>query len=173
MNAPELIHLTLRAPIEYVEAPLVPFAGFFPAGDPAAGTHAADEAQEFLFCFELDREQAARIDPDPAAFPGGLVFAGRRGGGREVAGAGRFPRVSTRSCRSAGSLGGRSASPWRLSSRRMACGSGYGWGIFCTYAICLRMEARLRSFSGLCFKTMRLIGVDAPEISEPSVKQCQ
>jgi len=88
MNAPELIHLTLRSPIEYVEAPLVPFAGFFPAGDPAAGTHAAEEAREFLFRFELDQEQAARIDPDPAAFPGELVFAGRRGGGREIAGQG-------------------------------------------------------------------------------------
>jgi len=88
MNAPELIHLTLRTPIEYVEAPLVPFAGFFPADDPAAGTPMADEAREFLFRFELDREQAVRIDPDPAAFPGELVFAGRRGGGREVAGQG-------------------------------------------------------------------------------------
>jgi len=96
MNAPELIHLTLRSPIEYVEAPLVPFARFFPASDPVAGTHAADEAREFLFRFELDREQAARIDPDPAAFPGELVFAGRRGGGRgagerDVAGRGVLP----------------------------------------------------------------------------------
>jgi len=91
MNAPELIHLTLRSPIEYVEARLVPFAGFFPDGDPAAGTPATDEAREFLFRFELDREQVARIDPEPAAFPGKLVFAGRRGGGREVARRGTLP----------------------------------------------------------------------------------
>jgi len=64
-----LIHLHLRAPLEYTEAPLVPFAKLFPAGD---------ETQEFLFCFELNQEQAIRIDPKPAFFPGELIFAGKR-----------------------------------------------------------------------------------------------
>ena len=69
-----MVRLSLCAPLEYDKAPLVPFAGLFPAGD---------EAQEFVFCFELDREQAARIDPEPAFFPGELAFSGRRGGARE------------------------------------------------------------------------------------------
>jgi len=71
MEAPELIRLNLSSPLEYARAPLVPFSGEFPVGG---------ETGEFLFCFELDREQAARIDPDPGAFPGELVFAGKRGG---------------------------------------------------------------------------------------------
>jgi len=70
MSAP-LIHLNLRAPLEYAEAPLTPFAPLFP--DSA-------ETREFLFCFELDPAQAARIDPAPAAFPGQLVFSGKRVG---------------------------------------------------------------------------------------------
>jgi len=72
LRAMTLVHLHLRAPIEYDRAPLVPFAGLFPA---------EDRTREFVFCFELDREQAARIDPDPAAFPGELLFAGRRDAG--------------------------------------------------------------------------------------------
>ena len=80
-----LIHLHLRAPIYYAEAPLVPFAALFPADD---------ETREFLFCFELDCEQAARIDPEPASFPGALVFAGKRVGAqeeRDCAGNARLP----------------------------------------------------------------------------------
>ena len=65
-----MLHLNLRAPLEYIETPLVPFAGIFPAGG---------ETGEYLFCFELDQGQAIRIDPDPDAFPGRLVFSGKRG----------------------------------------------------------------------------------------------
>jgi hypothetical protein len=72
MNESPLIHLDLRAPLEYEEAPeLVPF-------DPPP----ADAAQELLFCFELDREQAGRIDPQADCFLGELVFAGKGKGGQ-------------------------------------------------------------------------------------------
>ncbi|MCL2599965.1 MAG: hypothetical protein FWD88_02110 [Treponema sp.] len=65
----ELIRLNLRAPLEYAEASVVPFEGLFPA---------ADETAEFVFGFDLDPEQAVRIDPDPGFFPGELVLAGKR-----------------------------------------------------------------------------------------------
>jgi hypothetical protein len=62
------MHLDLRAPLEYEEAPeLVPF------NCPPADTH----APELLFCFELDREQAGRIDPQEDHFLGELVFSGK------------------------------------------------------------------------------------------------
>jgi len=68
----ELVRLHLRAPIEYAEVAPCHFDEPFPAGD---------ESRELIFCFELDRGQASRIDPAPEAFPGAPVFAGRRGGG--------------------------------------------------------------------------------------------
>jgi len=70
MEESSLIYLHLRNDIDYTETPLVPFDNVFPA----------DETVEFIFCFELDSEQATRIDPDPSAFPGRLVFSGKRGG---------------------------------------------------------------------------------------------
>ncbi|MCL2269941.1 MAG: hypothetical protein FWC24_01225 [Treponema sp.] len=62
------VHMDLRAPLEYEEAPgLDPF--MCPVG----------EAQtELLFCFELNGEQAGRIDPEADCFLGELVFSGKR-----------------------------------------------------------------------------------------------
>ena len=75
MEESPLVRLDLRAPLEYTELPgLVPFDDTFP-GDEASG--------ELLFCFQLDREQASRIDPDADCFPGDLVFSGGSGGGRK------------------------------------------------------------------------------------------
>jgi len=69
-----LIHLDLRAPLEYAEAPgLVPFACPPPADE---------AAQELLFCFELNREQAGRIDPEADCFLGELAFSGKGGQGK-------------------------------------------------------------------------------------------
>ena len=69
MEETPLTRLNLLTALEYAAAPCVLFEGLFPA---------AGESAEFLFCFELDPEQAARIDPEPAAFPGALVFSGKR-----------------------------------------------------------------------------------------------
>ena len=68
-----LVRLDLRAPLEYTEASgLDPF-------DPAI----AEEAmQECMFCFELDREQAGRIDPEADRLVGELVFSGRGDAGQ-------------------------------------------------------------------------------------------
>jgi len=73
MEEPQLLHLNLRTSLEYTEAPLVPFARIFPTDD---------ETVEYIFCFELDQGQAIRIDPDPSAFPGKLVFSGKRSDGQ-------------------------------------------------------------------------------------------
>jgi len=71
MEESPLIRLDLRAPLEYEEAPgLVPF-------DCPPVTEAAPE---LLFCFELDREQAGRIDPEADRFLGELVFSGKGDG---------------------------------------------------------------------------------------------
>jgi len=71
MEESPLVHLDLRAPLEYEEAPgLVPFSCL-----------PADEAApELLFCFEIDREQAGRIDPEVDRFLGELVFSGKGNG---------------------------------------------------------------------------------------------
>jgi hypothetical protein len=72
MEESPLIHLDLRAPLEYAEVPeIVPF-GCLPPADEAAG--------ELLFCFELNREQAGRIDPDADCFLGELAFSGKSTG---------------------------------------------------------------------------------------------
>ena len=73
MEESPLVHLDLRAPLDYEEAPgLVPFSRL-----------PADEAApEQLFCFEIDREQAGRIDPEADRFLGELVFSGK-GNGRQ------------------------------------------------------------------------------------------
>jgi hypothetical protein len=61
--------LDLRAPLEYEKAPeLVPFNCPLPIDS---------AAQELLFCFELAREQAGRIDPQEDHFLGELVFSGK------------------------------------------------------------------------------------------------
>jgi hypothetical protein len=63
------VHLDLRTSLEYETAPeIVPFDGLIPAD-----TH----APELLFCFELEREQAGRIDPQEDHFLGELVFSGK------------------------------------------------------------------------------------------------
>jgi hypothetical protein len=71
MEESPLVRLDLRAPLEYEEAPgLVPFS--CPPADEAA--------PELLFCFELDREQARRIDPEADCFLGEIVFSGKGDG---------------------------------------------------------------------------------------------
>jgi hypothetical protein len=71
MEEAPLVRLDLRAPLEYEEAPgLVPFAC----------PPAAEAVPELLFCFELDREQAGRIDPEAGRFLGELVFSGKGDG---------------------------------------------------------------------------------------------
>ena len=73
MEESPLIRLDLRAPLEYAEAPeLIPFDCPPPADE---------TAQELLFCFELNREQAGRIDPEADCFLGELVFSGKSGQG--------------------------------------------------------------------------------------------
>ena len=69
-----MTRLDLRTALEYEEAPgLIPFERL-PSADEAA--------QELLFCFELNREQAGRIDPEADCFLGELVFSGRGKGGQ-------------------------------------------------------------------------------------------
>jgi hypothetical protein len=84
MAESSLVHLDLRAPLEYETAPeFVPFNGLIPAD-----TH----APELLFCFELYQEQAGRIDPQKDHFLGELVFSGkgRNGQGNIRLPAGRY-----------------------------------------------------------------------------------
>ncbi|MDR0456840.1 MAG: hypothetical protein LBH20_09185 [Treponema sp.] len=70
------MRLDLRAPLEYEETPgLIPFQRL-PSAD--------ETAEELLLCFELDREQAGRIDPDADCFLGKLVFSGTGGGQGKV-----------------------------------------------------------------------------------------
>jgi len=62
-----LMHLHLRTPLKYTKATdLNHFAGKIP------------EDEELIFCFELNREQASRFDPQAELFPGELIFAGRK-----------------------------------------------------------------------------------------------
>ena len=55
-----------------------------------------------MFCFELDYQQAQRIDPDPDCFPGKLLRAGRKvqtegdGQGNILLPAGRYVFVQQR-----------------------------------------------------------------------------
>ena len=73
MEESPLVRLDLRAPLEYEVAPGL---------DPFASLPADDAAPELLFCFELDREQAGRIDPEAGRFLGELVFSGKGDGAR-------------------------------------------------------------------------------------------
>jgi len=74
MEESPLMRLDLRAPLEYEEAPeLIPFK---------RPLSADEAAQELLFCFELDREQAGRIDPDADCFLGEIAFSGKGTGGQ-------------------------------------------------------------------------------------------
>ena len=70
------VHLHLRAPLEYMQAAIIPFACQISGGE-GREDPANLPADELLFCFELDREQAGLIDPQADCFPGELVFAGR------------------------------------------------------------------------------------------------
>ena len=77
-----LVRLDLRAPLEYVDVP-----GLDPFGHLAEGTG----PQELAFCFELNQEQAGRIDPEAGCFLGELVFSGReQPGGQRVIPAGLY-----------------------------------------------------------------------------------
>ena len=71
MEKPTTVRLDLRAPLDYAEEGLDPFGCTAGEGD----------AQEFLFCFDIDADQAGRIDPEADAFLGPLVFSGRSSGG--------------------------------------------------------------------------------------------
>ena len=66
-----LVRLDLRAPLQFTEAP----------GLDLFNCPIQDNSEEFLFCFTLDAEQAASIEPEAACFPGKLVFSGRKNGG--------------------------------------------------------------------------------------------
>ena len=82
MEESSTVHLDLRAPLEYEEAPeLSPF-NCPPPSD--------ESARELLFCFELNPEQAGRIDPDADRFLGELVFAGKSGKGTRGLSAGLY-----------------------------------------------------------------------------------
>ena len=67
-ETPPLIRLDLRAPLLYTETPGLGAFGCTPP---------SESAQEFLFCFELDQEQAQSIEPQPENFLGRLVFSGK------------------------------------------------------------------------------------------------
>ena len=73
MNESSLMRLNLRAPLEYDK--ISPPAAVLDPG--FWGRRLADNPQEeALFCFEINREQGERIDPDPEHFLGKLVFSG-------------------------------------------------------------------------------------------------
>jgi hypothetical protein len=75
-----LLRLDLRAPLLYAEAPgLDPFNCPIPDDLSPKGS---SEVGEYLFCFELDSDQAASIEPAADCFLGELIFAGRKNGGR-------------------------------------------------------------------------------------------
>jgi len=63
-----LIRLDLRAPLLYTETPGLDAFNCPPP---------KEESSEFLFCFELDQEQAQSIEPNPENFFGQLVFSGK------------------------------------------------------------------------------------------------
>jgi len=67
-ETPPLIRLDLRAPLLYTETPELDAFGCPPPDE---------SAQEFLFCFELDQEQAQSIEPIPENYLKGLVFSGK------------------------------------------------------------------------------------------------
>jgi hypothetical protein len=62
------MRLNLCSPLIYEDAPGL---------DPFDCQPPADHNTELLFCFELNREQAQRIDPAADQFWGELVFSGR------------------------------------------------------------------------------------------------
>jgi hypothetical protein len=88
MEESPLIHLDLRAPLEYEEAP-----EFIPFNCPPLTDEAA---RELLFCFELNPEQAQRIDPEADTFLGELVSAGKAGNGKLQLAAGLYLFVQQR-----------------------------------------------------------------------------
>jgi len=76
----KLMRLDLRAPLVYQEAPgLIPFECSPPTDETAL---------ELLFCFELNSEQAGRIDPDADCFLGQLAFSAK---GRDERGKVQLP----------------------------------------------------------------------------------
>jgi hypothetical protein len=88
MEESPLIHLDLRAPLEYEEAPnLIPFNCPPPTGE---------SARELLFCFELNSEQEKRIDPEADNFLGELSFSGKSGNGKLQLPAGLYLFVQER-----------------------------------------------------------------------------
>jgi hypothetical protein len=66
-ETPPLVRLDLRAPLLYAGTPE---HDVFNCPSPG-------EAEEFIFCFELDQEQSQSIEPQPENFLGRLVFSGR------------------------------------------------------------------------------------------------
>ena len=77
MEESQAVYLFLHSPLCYTKTlELLPFSHSIPEND---------KSQELLFCFELNGEQANRIDPEPDCFLGKLVFAGK-GEGKANAG---------------------------------------------------------------------------------------
>ena len=72
MKEPISVCLQLCAPLEYASAPDIdPFLCPFPQDG---------AAPELLFCFEIDREQGGRIDPQADGFLRNPVFSGKGDG---------------------------------------------------------------------------------------------
>jgi hypothetical protein len=67
------MRLDLCSPLEYEEVTLDPFVGLSPMDK---------NSLELLFCFELEKEQAGRIDPQVDQFLGRIVFAARGSTGK-------------------------------------------------------------------------------------------
>ena len=67
-ETPPLTRLDLRASLLYTET-----TGLNAFGCPPP----SEAATEFLFCFELDKEQSQSIEPQPENFLGRLLFSGK------------------------------------------------------------------------------------------------
>ncbi|MDR0290735.1 MAG: hypothetical protein LBI06_07355 [Treponema sp.] len=81
--------MDLRSPLEYEEIPgLDPFS---------CNQLINDGAPELLFCYELDKDQSQRIDPQEDCFLGQLVFSGRGGPGNFQLSAGLYLFAQQRS----------------------------------------------------------------------------
>ena len=79
MAESNLIRLYLHAPLYYEQVPeLFPFECDVPMGASVHGEPAGGEsAQELLFCFTLNGEQAESIEPEAEHLLGEMLFAGK------------------------------------------------------------------------------------------------
>jgi hypothetical protein len=65
-ETPPIVRLDLRAPLLYTETPEL-----------NAFNCPSSDALEFIFCFELDQEQAQSIEPQPEKFLGQQILSGK------------------------------------------------------------------------------------------------